>query len=516
MKLSFPNSLRIHRGLIAIAISLTILPAVHAQKTIEPVTYEAFGAVGDGVTDDLPAILKAHEHANQNGLPVRSKPGATYHLGSKALTAIIATHTDWGTSKFIIDDSKGVENSSRSIFKVQSLLKPISLKIDKLKRGQNRLDIKPPTDCLVYVENDKKKLFIRKGLNQNSGSPQQEVFILKKDGSIIGEIEWDYDEITKMTAQPIDTETLLIRGGDFTNVANQMNSAENSGYWARNISIERSNTIVDGVIHHVTGEKETGLPYSGFLSAARCANIKLQNCVIDGRKTYMKIGSAKKPVAMGTYGYHANLVVNFHLLNCSMGNDIKDRSRWGVVASNFMKNFTVEKCVLSRVDVHMGVSGFYAIKDSTLGHAGLNAIGRGRLIVENTTIHNENFISFRSDYGSTWEGDVVVRNCRWLPPNKNPIMFSLQNDGTHDFGYACFMPKNIIIENLTVEEPKGSGDVFLLDDAIGKSKDERAFPYSLTETIQVKNYKSNSGLPPKVSRNPEMNKAIKLELTPTP
>ncbi len=49
----------------------------------EVVTYEAFGAVGDGVHDDLPAICRAHEHANAQGLPVKSKPEATYHLGRR-------------------------------------------------------------------------------------------------------------------------------------------------------------------------------------------------------------------------------------------------------------------------------------------------------------------------------------------------------------------------------------------------------------------------------------------------
>ena len=64
------------------------------------VTYEKFGAVGDGVHDDLPAICEAHEYANAHGLPVKTKPDATYHLGSRALTAIIATDTDWNTSSF--------------------------------------------------------------------------------------------------------------------------------------------------------------------------------------------------------------------------------------------------------------------------------------------------------------------------------------------------------------------------------------------------------------------------------
>src|SRR5688572_2204073 len=70
------------------------------------VTYEAFGAIGDGVADDLAAICDAHAYANQHNLSVRAKPDATYHLGGRALTARIATDTDWNTSRFIIDDTQ--------------------------------------------------------------------------------------------------------------------------------------------------------------------------------------------------------------------------------------------------------------------------------------------------------------------------------------------------------------------------------------------------------------------------
>jgi hypothetical protein len=37
--------------------------------TDRPVSYEAFGAVGDGVADDLPAIVEAHAFANAHDLP---------------------------------------------------------------------------------------------------------------------------------------------------------------------------------------------------------------------------------------------------------------------------------------------------------------------------------------------------------------------------------------------------------------------------------------------------------------
>ena len=42
------------------------------------VTYEAFGAVGDGVTDDLAAISEAHAYANTHDLPVRVVHGGHF------------------------------------------------------------------------------------------------------------------------------------------------------------------------------------------------------------------------------------------------------------------------------------------------------------------------------------------------------------------------------------------------------------------------------------------------------
>jgi hypothetical protein len=153
------------------------------------VTYEEFGAVGDGRHDDLPAICEAHAYANAHGLPVRTKPDATYHLGSKALTAIIATATDWSTSRFTIDDTQ-VENHQKSLFEVRSLLKPETLEIDRLARDQKQLDVRPERDCHVTVRNNEIKRYIRRGLNRNSGTSQRDCFILRRDGSIEGDVDW--------------------------------------------------------------------------------------------------------------------------------------------------------------------------------------------------------------------------------------------------------------------------------------------------------------------------------------
>lgn len=487
--------------------SATALPAI--------IDYESFGAKGDGIADDLAAICKAHDMANSQGLPVRSKPGATYHLGTKALTAVIATDTDWGTSRFIIDDSAGVENPKKPLFEVRSLVKPQRLEITKLSRTDQRLPIQPKDDCVVYVENRNKSLFVRKGPNRNSGSPQKEVFILRRSGVVEGGIDWDYDTITRVEAMPIDPNPLILKGGIFTQMANRDKPSKDSGYWARNIEVRRSNTVVDGLVFEVRGEGEYGQPYSGSISASKCANIVLRNCVVDGRKAYRKMGRGGAPVMMGTYGYGANLVINLRMLGCRMGNDIHDTSRWGVVATNFMKNFLVDGCILSRVDVHQGVSGSYIIRNTTLGHAGINAIGRGRLLVENSTLQSKQLVRFREDYGSSWNGDVVIRNSKWEPGGGSgtPVMFRCSNDGSHDFGYPCSMPVSIVIDGLHVDDSKykdSTASFSFFGNPLGKTNAKVRSPYEITRSVSIRGLETSTGRPYVVSENHKVAEKVRL------
>jgi hypothetical protein len=484
-----------------------------AAPTEGPVSYEAFGAVGDGVADDLPAICKAHEYANAHNLPVRSKPNATYHLGRQALTAVIATDTDWSTSRFIIDDTD-VENHRKALFEVRSLLEPVELKIERLRRDQAQVDLRPETDCWVRVESDAKRVYIRRGLNRNNGTAMRDCFIVRRDGTVEGAIDWDYDTITRIEARPIDEKPLLIKGGVFTTFANRMKQEKGYNYWSRNIVITRSNTEVDGLTHYVVGETAVGHPYSGFLSISRCANVTLRNCFVSGHKTYSTIGAAGKPVNMGSYDLSANQVINLRLIGVRM-NHILDSTRWGVIGTNYCKNILLEDCVLSRMDAHQGVSGTYTIRRCELGYAGLNAIGRGTLLVEDSTLYGGAFISLRSDYGSTWEGDVVIRNCRWVPSGGRtcwPHLIRASNDGTHDFGYPCFMPREIRIDGLFVDDsnhPEEYEGMYLFSDPDGAAKSDQArpFPYRLTEKVIIRGLKTASGKKPLLSPDPEMAKS---------
>lgn len=505
-----PQAARAVAALALVAAAGSAVVAAERENNVPadgPVTYEAFGAVGDGETDDLPAIVAAHAFANEHGRPVASRPDAVYHLGRQALTAIIATDTDWGTSRFIIDDTE-VENNRVPLFSVRSLLEPVELTIDRLTRDQQSLAVRPPVDCWVRVENNQRRIYIRRGLNQNQGTPQRDCFILRRDGSIEGAIDWEYETITRVDALPIDEQPLTVRGGVFTTIANRMQQETGYNYWARNITINRSNTVIEGLAHHVTGETEVGHPYSGFLSASRCANVTLRDCFVTGHRTYSTIGSAGQPVSMGTYDLNANEVVNFSLIGCRM-DDICNTRLWGVIGTNFCKNILLEDCTLSRMDTHQGVSGSYTIRRCTLGHQGLNAIGRGTLLVEDSTLNGRSLLSFRGDYGSTWEGEVIIRNSRWVPAcggKVQPYVIGAGNDGRHDFGYPCFMPSQVTIDGLFIDDtnhPDEYEGPFLFTDPNGGGTGERPFEYRLTERVVIRNLTTASGLKPRLSPDAE-------------
>lgn len=476
------------------------------------VTYEDFGARGDGKTDDISAIAKAHAYANQHEKTVKADDNATYYIGGQDNTVIIQTDTDFGTAKFVIDDTD-VENHKAHIFKVLSKLQPVTPKgVASLKRNQSHIDAGLPHSCVMHVTDSNIKRYIRRGRNQNSGDSQTDVFIIGEDGyvDVNTPILWDFDQITDIVAYPMDTTPLTISGGRFTTIANAEESKYT--YYARGIAIRRSNVVVDGLEHRVTGEGDHGAPYGGFINISDCANVRVRDTTLNGHKTYRTIGSSGKPVSMGSYDISVTRALNISFVNCRQFDDIKDTTRWGIIESSYSKNLLYERCELSRFDAHQSVAGA-AIRDSTLGHAGINAIGSGTFLVENTTVYGRSLINLRSDYGSTWQGEIVIRNCTFVPACGRPVSASLisgSNDGQHDYGYTCYMPERITIDGLHIDDsrhPEGYRGPTIFADFNPRFTDatyEERYPYIRTREVVLNNVSTASGKLLRTSKNPFM------------
>lgn len=414
------------------------------------VTYEAFGAVGDGKADDFEAILKTHEYANENGLSVFANETATYYIGGANKTAIIKTDVSWSTARFIIDDTQ-VENRSAWVFNIapSNAAASITDKVSPLKSDAVNIGTTLDGTSLVVLTDSNVKRYIRKGANQNSGSNQSDVILVDKDGNIAPEtpLIWDFNAVTSATAYPVDTKTLTVKGGRFTTVANNAPSEYN--YYSRGIVIKRSNTVVDGLYHDIVNEGKTGSPYSAFVSLSCCANVTVKNCTFTGHKKYSTIGSAGTSVTMGTYDIGGATSVNAKFINCKQTNDITDGDYWGIAGTNYCKNLVYDGCAFSRFDAHQGVLNATVI-NSVLGHHGIKLIGSGTALIENTTVLSDSFIDLRSDYGSTWNGELVIRNCKFYPTGVASHIIKAENTEDHNFGYTCYLPEKVEIDGLFV------------------------------------------------------------------
>lgn len=475
------------------------------------VTYKNFGAKGDGKTDDMLSISKAHDFANQHDLKVEIKGEDTYYIGGKSIVISIRTDTDFGNAKFIIDDIS-TERRGSNVFSVDSKLSPKKVtSVSFLQKNQKNINELASEAGLVVAVDSNVKRYIRAGANQNSGADQTDVFLVNKDGSVDKNtpILWDFNKVTSMTIFPYDEKTLTIRGGTFKTIANKEKS--DSGYFRRDFIIRRSNVVVDGMTHLVTGEGAESAPYLGFIYISECANVTIRNTKLTGRKKY--------PTGAGTYDIGIAKAVNITFENCTQINDIHDSSYWGIMGSNYCKNLIYDNCELSRFDAHQGVANA-TIKNSKIGHSGLTVIGSGTLLVENTTISSSNLVGLRTDYGSTWEGEFIIRNCTFNPTgakNGNVSLIGGGNSGKHYFGYDCYMPAKITFQNVTVNDsghPSSyqGGAIFA---NFNKDKKDPSYvedyPYNITKQVFMINVKTASGKSLRRSDNMFMFKDVIIE-----
>ncbi len=464
------------------------------SRNIHVLSYFDCGAIGDGVTDDFYAIKQAHELANTYGLKINAcgdeRESAVFHLGAHAESIRIMTDTDWTGAEFIVDDTLyHVYSNIRttSIFMVVSSLSvntQLKDKLTNLSKDATNIGFTLDHDYLVILYNDNIKQYIRYGNNADSGASQQEVILVHANGDIDAStpLLWNYDTVTNVKMYPASDEEITLTGGKFTTIANQ--AARQYNYYERNIKIMRSNVTVTGLTHLIEGEGDSGAPYSGFLSVTCANNVLFENIVYTGHKTYKLETDSSN--SMGTYDISASNSNAITWKNCTQSNSITDSSRWGVMGSNYCKNLKFDGCKLSRFDAHKGMYNS-TITNSEIGHGGITAIGAGYLLIENTIINHNNVVNLRSDYGSTWDGEIIIKDVTLKNTSSNATLFS-GNWHNHYFGYTCHLP-NVTIDNLTVNRGTkitvfpGFSSKDIADDSTNN-------PVAIDVTITIRNNKN--------------------------
>lgn len=421
------------------------------------VSYEEFGAVGDGVTDDFDAIEAAHRYANEHGLKVKTKSDATYYVGEKLTREIpIEQDVDFNGASFIIDDAVpnayqyrsvslfGIRRKSKRVLKGEELVAAIG-EGRTIKRGDTKLDWLAPVlteDSFIKVFDENHRDFVRFGSNENKGVARHDIFEVMKDGTLVPEtdIAYEFDGITAIEIYPMHEEPITVKNGNFASVCCRTVKETNFlGRWHghyRGFIIERADVTLENITHKMLKEPELdktrdelakiygnrgeSYPYEGFIVARNSNRLTVKNCLLTSHTTYYEDKPATvstgwkvpAPVPLGSYDMYFHSSNHVSLIgikqNCPTG--IGDTRYWGIMASNNCKNFLLKDCYMNRFDAHQGFWNATLI-DCTIGHS-INITGGGKLYCENVTkLVGDCFFSIRGDYGGSFEGDVTVKNC---------------------------------------------------------------------------------------------------------
>lgn len=471
-------------------------PHIDEKTGVKYITYEDFGAYADGMNDDYIPIRNTHMYANKNNYEVRATEGKQYHIfrENEYIPIIVKTNTDWNSDKFIIHDEniQNKQTKNYPIFQIMSYEEPkIIIDNEILKKIKVNTDItRIPQlsgngNCLCIVYNDRKMQFIRYGSNANEGQEQQDVFRIDNDGNVLNEIQWNFENVSKIELIPIPDKKVIVENGDFETIV------ASSGYYDRSISCYRSNCELKNINHTIKNDIKTNSSYNGFIKLSNVANVKINDSNL----------VAHKYDQHSTYDLIIQQSCNIDISNVTQ-DDIEAADRWGITGTNYTKDITYSNCRLNRIDAHSGVHNL-TIENSIVGAKGITIVGSGKLNLTNvTTITPEYFIYLRNDYGSTWKGEIKIENCKMdNADNFQLIKFAINYDNSqpHNYGYDLYLP-NITIDGLTINDNNNINtkypDICIFDNnaaRTGTDNGDVRNNYILPRNINIKNYQTTSG-----------------------
>lgn len=434
------SALPVGNGLFAI-----LLPATGC------VNYRMFGAQSDGRSDDGVAIRKAHLFANESGLAILNLSGEFWIRETRLIP--VRTNVNWGNTVFHLDESFNSPREAHFEVLPRQAASEIPLSaevkaalIQKLKPGAKFLpELAAYRNCLVIVKDENDRIGLRFGPDYNPrGWAREDFFYVEEHGRIIGDMAWTFSDYTHLTAYPCDEGYLTIEGGTF------LVSGDNPGkiggpYHQEGIAVRRSRTIIRNQwVGLEKGKADiSDTPRGGFYNFSCVYDVLLENIrLIPWEKDRP---GTDRTLKAGTYGIGGSRVLCGTFRNLTAeGSPI----HWGVFGTNLFKNFRIEGCRLNRVDVHFHGWNI-AIKDSEIGQKGLTLTGGGELVIENTRVFNNVFLSFRRDYGARWDGPIRIANCSVIPQNGSQAAIITMLPGDFNYQYPIVLGRQIVVSNFT-------------------------------------------------------------------
>ncbi|HDR6246176.1 TPA: BppU family phage baseplate upper protein [Bacillus cereus] len=407
------------------------------------VNVKEFKKPQDG-TDDAPSLKRAFDFANAKKIPVIIKQNDIYI--KSALGIDIKTDVDFGYTNIHIDES--ILNGSKPVFNVPSSFSEINVTsvvsgiLPYLKKGSRNI---PPLsnypNSIVKIVDSTTKVGARNNPD-TTGWDMTDYIYVDQNGGIVGEITWDFTNVTSVIVKQCDKQYLKVKGGNII-LSGTLGGGVVSGNYSKPIfKIDRSRTIFDMQFVGFEGVDNATQPFGGVLDYNFCYDLNIKNTRAVPRKLVV-IGGG--PV--GTYGIVMSGVVNATLDNVT---SISDNSVWGLTGTNLVKNLTIKNSNLNRIDCHFHAWNV-TIRDTYTNRIALT--GGGKLLVDNVTTYDNNLVEFRPDYGSKWDGDITINNSKIVPsnPNSDVAILNFMPNINFDYLYDISFGTNIKINGVEID-----------------------------------------------------------------
>lgn len=450
----FPESIEIDEDIYA-----NMIPPI-------AINYDMFGAIGDGINNDGHQIKLAHDFANKYKIPVEINNGNYYIKGTTNIS--VQTNTSFGHSNIYIDEEMIL--SREQAFKIESSIPNYKLPLDKIdtlkgkiKKGYNTIpELSPYNDSIAIIKNLNKNVMLRYG--KHTPIIQEDIIYIDERGTIASDIVEDFYDISSIEIHPCENHYLTVQGGNFS-ISGNGKLPRNDNYIGGVFEVSRSRTIIQNQIYKLPDNTRDKIlaGSDGFFFLNKCCDITLQNIRVFPREKSRKKGDTLAQVPVGSYGIGGEYVIGLKMYNIHADND---EIGWGIMGMNYTKEITIKDSVLNRVDVHYSGNNIL-VENTTIGRFGVSVHGSGYLKIQNCRFKSNRFVSLRSDYGSHWNGHIIIENCIMTPISLKKIINVIEiRTKNFDFLTDVVHGKRISLNNIIFDFthcPENNSQICVLD-----------------------------------------------------
>ena len=442
-------------------------------------------------------------------------PETTY-VGENLGTIVIATDTSWNGVNLLIDDDVICNNYAANydssdpnpptsdcecgrkhayvtqpIFTVdeydaEDVIMDLKGKVTSLAAGATSIGYAPGRKMLIELRDYDKNIYFRYGSNANNGAAITEVILVDEFGNIDPStpVQWDYVNLNDnkndlVKAYAVDTDPIKISGLDANGQINAIfetyvnNSLDQYLYHYeacyRNITIKRSNATVEGIDRNFLEEPADNanntndrMAYT-FINVQYCSNATVKDMLVINHNSQ----AGDSGTGQGSYEFSGGTANAVSWINCETKNMFSNEEDGslqaypiyrGLFGTNHIRNMYLEDCYLNSFDAHTGAYNV-TIVNSTFDH--MNFIGGGLIKLTDVTIYTSKSygcaINLRTDYGSTWNGDIEIDGLTikyGSDSSYKPTRISLLYGAYANqyWGFDTYTPQNVTINNFHVQQ----------------------------------------------------------------